>query len=253
MSAILSAYQTDAFNLKQHLQDFLQLTPTDLNQKFETALQDLAELGRRDFDWDAATEFYQDKVGEAHLFELAAWHLSSKDYIGDTIKLATDRVSGIVLDFGGGIGTHAIATAMSDRVEKVHYCDINPVNYEFVKYRVDRLGLSDRISCHLALPADLKFDAIVCLDVLEHLPAPSEQLLEFHRLLNSQGQIVLNWYFFKGFDREFPFHLDDPIQVDRFFTTLQQHFLEVFHPYFITTRCYRKISSPALTMSVEQK
>jgi 2-polyprenyl-3-methyl-5-hydroxy-6-metoxy-1,4-benzoquinol methylase len=241
MSKIIAAYRSDAFALKQHLQDFLQLNPEELANKFKTALQDLAELGRRDFDWDAATEFYQDKVGEAHLFELAAWHLTSQDYIGDTIKLATDRVSGTVLDFGGGIGTHAIAAAMSDRVNIVHYCDINPVNYEFVKYRVDRLGLNDKIKCHLGLPTGINYDAIVCLDVLEHLPAPSEQLLEFHRLLNSEGQIVLNWYFFKGFDREFPFHLEDPAQIDLFFTTLQHNFLEVFHPYFITTRCYRKV------------
>jgi 2-polyprenyl-3-methyl-5-hydroxy-6-metoxy-1,4-benzoquinol methylase len=237
---ITAAYQTDAFALKQHLQDFLHLDADELTQKFTTAVKDLAELGRRDFDWDAATEFYRDRVGEAHLFELAAWHLTSQDYIGDTIKLVTDHVGGIVLDFGGGIGTHAIAAAMSDRVNTVHYCDINPVNYEFVKYRVDRLGLSDKLKCHLTLPTGIDFETIVCLDVMEHLPAPSEQLLQFHQLLNPAGKMVINWYFFKGFDRQFPFHLEDPIQVDRFFTTLQHHFLEVFHPYFITTRCYRK-------------
>jgi SAM-dependent methyltransferase len=245
MSETLASYQAHAFDLKQHLQDFLLLSPDDLTKKFATALQDLAELGRRDFDWDAATQFYQDKVGEAHLFELAAWHLTSKDYIGDTIKLVTDRVSGTILDFGGGIGTHAIAAAMSDRVDLVHYCDINPVNYQFVKYRVEQLGLSDKVRCHLSLPADINFDAIVCLDVMEHLPSPSAQLLEFHRLLTPEGKIVLNWYFFKGFDREFPFHLEDPVQINLFFTTLQHNFLEVFHPYFITTRCYQKSSLPS--------
>jgi hypothetical protein len=51
---------------------------------------------------------------------------------------------------------------------------------------------------------------------------------------------LINWYFFKGFNGEFPFHLDDPQKVEQFFQVLQSCFLEVFHPYFITARCYRK-------------
>ena len=49
----------------------------------------------------------------------------------------------------------------------------------------------------------------------------------------------MNWYFFQGFNGEYPFHFDDPQLVERFFLTLQRHFLEVFHPWLITTRAYR--------------
>jgi hypothetical protein len=54
--------------------------------------------------------------------------------------------------------------------------------------------------------------------------------------------MIVNWHFFKGFNQEFPFHLDDTKVVETFFNTLQSKFLEVFHPYLITTRCYRKQS-----------
>jgi hypothetical protein len=49
----------------------------------------------------------------------------------------------------------------------------------------------------------------------------------------------MNWYFFQGFNGEHPFHFDDPQLVERFFLTLQRDFLEVFHPWLITTRTYR--------------
>ncbi len=237
----LSSYWQDAFNLKQQLQQFLSIDPEQLELKFATALQDLAELGRRDFNWENASEFYRDRVGEAYLFELATWHLTSTDYIGDTLRLIADRAQGRVLDFGGGIGTHAIAAALCPAVTHVTYCDINPINYDFVKHRVQQLGLESKITCCMELdPADT-FETITCFDVMEHLPAPSEQLLKFHQMLINNGKIITNWYFSKGLNQEFPFHLDDPQTIDRFFTTLQTNFLEVFHPYFITTRCYRRI------------
>ena len=77
---------------------------------------------------------------------------------------------------------------------------------------------------------------------MEHLPDPSERLLQFHRMLAPSGRMVTNWYFYKGVNQEFPFHLDDIEIIDRFFKTLQANFLEIFHPYFITTRCYRKMA-----------
>jgi hypothetical protein len=83
---------------------------------------------------------------------------------------------------------------------------------------------------------------VVCLDVLEHLPDPSAQLLAFHQRMASDATALLNWYFFKGHDGEYPFHFDDPQLVDQFFTTLQGCFLEVFHPLLITARLYRPIA-----------
>jgi 2-polyprenyl-3-methyl-5-hydroxy-6-metoxy-1,4-benzoquinol methylase len=239
--AHLHGYWQDAFDLKQHLQEFLEIDSHSLETKFTTALTDLAELGRRDFKWDEASKFYQEDVGAAYLFELATWHLTSIDYIGDTLRLIADRSRGRVLDFGGGIGTHAIAAALCPDVSQVVYCDINPINYNFVKHRIHKLGLEDKIICQTELAPTETFDTINCLDVLEHLPDPSDRLLQFHRMLTPTGRLVANWYFSKGLNNEFPFHLDDPQIIDRFFHTLQTNFLEVFHPYFITTRCYRKI------------
>lgn len=79
----LNTYSQDSFSLKQHLQDFLHLDTQTLESKLMASQQEMAELGHKDFDWEEATNFYQEKVGEIYLFELGAWHLESHEYIGD--------------------------------------------------------------------------------------------------------------------------------------------------------------------------
>ncbi|MEH2346531.1 MAG: methyltransferase domain-containing protein [Nostoc sp.] len=236
----LSSFLENSFDFKHHLQCFLNLDPEAIETKLAAGQEEIKNLGRKDFNWEEATAFYREKVGELYLFELGAWHLSSYDYIGDMLRLIADYAQGRVLDFGGGIGTHALGAALCPQVEQVIYYDINPINRDFVQYRAEKMGLDKKIICTIEMPAKEKFDTIFCFDVLEHVSDPSQQLLEFYQSLNSEGKIIVNWYFFKGFNQEFPFHLDDPKVVETFFRTLQSQFLEVFHPYLITTRCYRK-------------
>ncbi|MFB2937100.1 class I SAM-dependent methyltransferase [Aerosakkonemataceae cyanobacterium BLCC-F154] len=238
--SFLSSFWQDAFNLKQHLQEFLHLDVKTLESKLAASQKQMAELGHKDFDWQQATAFYQDRVKDAYLFELGAWHLTSHDYIGNTLLLIAKYAQGRVLDFGGGIGTHAIGAALCPDVKEVVFCDINPINRDFVKYRAKQLGLENKIILCEEMPNTESFDTIVCFDVLEHLPDPIQQLLKFHQALTDEGKIILNWYFFKGFNQEFPFHHDDKQLIERFFQTLQTKFLEIFHPYLITSRCYRK-------------
>ncbi len=236
----LSGYWQNGFDLEAHLGSFLGLEAAELREKLRAGQQQLAELGRRDFVWDQADAFYRDRVGSAYLLDLAAWHLSSTDYIGDTLRLVADHARGRVLDFGGGIGTHAIGAALCGAVEQVICWDINPLHRQFVQLRAEKLGLSERIHCPDTFPEGIRFDTLLCFDVMEHLPDPAAQLRQFYDWLKPEGKLLINWYFFKGFNGEFPFHLDDLQKVEQFFQVLQSHFLEVFHPYFITARCYRK-------------
>lgn len=108
--------------------------------------------------------------------------------------------------------------------------------------RAAQLGLAGRLHCcrdldDPALPQ--RFDTVVCLDVLEHLADPAAQLELFATRMGPGAVALLNWYFFKGHNGEYPFHFDEPELVERFFRTLQSRFLEVFHPWLITTRAYR--------------
>jgi len=238
---ILSDFFKDAFELKSHLIEFLPINEDNFNNFLFNAKIELANLHPGDSSVENSA-FYEDIVGDKHLADLSAWHLTSKEYISSTLKLQQNFSKNLVLDFGGGIGTHALANAMSENVEHVFFVDINKTNREFVKFRAKKLGLAQKISFHKSIDdTNVKnFDLIVCLDVLEHLDDPSLQLEKFHEIMGTNSVSIFNWYFYKGEKNEYPFHLDDERLVSKFFETLQYKFIEIFHPMLITTRAYKK-------------
>ena len=238
---VVSQFIENAFQLKNHLAQFLSIDPIALDKFLKDAKMELANLHPGDGLLDCE-DFYKDIVGDKHLADLAAWHISSNEYIGDTLRLQQRFSKNLVLDFGGGIGTHAIANAMSDDVEHVFFVDINKTNRDFVSFRAKKLGLDKKISFYKSVRDTriTKFDAIVCLDVLEHLEDPSSQLEIFHQIMGDDAVAIFNWYFFKGENNEYPFHIDDDKVIKKFFETLQSSFIEIFHPILITTRTYGK-------------
>ena len=238
---ILKEFLNDAFNLKSHLIEFLSLEESDLEDFLRNAKMNLASLHPGDALGEVS-DFYEDMVGDRHLADLAAWHISSKDYIADTLKLQQRFSRDLVLDFGGGIGTHALANAMSSKEEHVFFVDINQTNRIFVEYRAKKLGVENKLTfCKTIQETEIsKFDSIVCLDVLEHLPDPISQLDIFYKIMDSKSIALFNWYFYKGENNEYPFHIDDNEIIEGFFKKLQLNFTEVFHPILITTRAYKK-------------
>ena len=238
---ILKEFLNDAFNLKSHLIEFLSLEESDLEDFLRNAKMNLASLHPGDALGEVS-DFYEDIVGDRHLADLAAWHISSKDYIADTLKLQQRFSRDLVLDFGGGIGTHALANAMSSKVEHVFFVDINQTNRIFVEYRAKKLGVENKLTfCKTIQETEIsKFDSIVCLDVLEHLPDPISQLDIFYKIMDYKSIALFNWYFYKGENNEYPFHIDDNEIIEGFFKKLQLNFTEVFHPILITTRAYKK-------------
>ena len=238
---ILNDFFKDAFELKSHLIEFLPINEDNFNNFLNNAKIELANVHPGDSSFQNSA-FYEDIVGDKHLADLSAWHLNSKEYIGSTLKLQQNFSKNLVLDFGGGIGTHALANAMSENVEHVFFVDINETNKEFVNFRAKKLGLEQKISFHKSIEDTnvKKFDSIVCLDVLEHLEDPAVQLDKFHEIMSENSVSILNWYFYKGDNNEYPFHLDEESLVSKFFKTLQDRFIETFHPLLITTRVYKK-------------
>ncbi len=239
----ITEFLDTGFELKSHLAKFLNISINELEKKLPQGADDLASLHPGSLNPDSASDFYEKEVGNSHLLDLASWHLNSSNYIADTLRLQKMFANGKVLDFGGGIGTHALAAASLEKVEHVYFVDLNPQNRNFVNARAKDLGLGDAISVHRDLESigKIKFDTLVCLDVLEHLPDPALQLDKFISYLSPNANALMNWYFFKGFSGEYPFHFDDPEMINKFFCKLQVRFIEVFHPFLITTRVYKPI------------
>lgn len=240
----LIEFMNTGLDLKLHLASFLKTTINDIDNRLPHGSEDLAALHPKASELSDPTSFYETDVGTAHLLDLASWHLGSAEYIAETLKLLKMFSKGNVLDFGGGIGTHALFAANLKEVDHVWFVDLNPQNRSFVADRAKALSLDDRISFHRDLESigNIIFDSVICLDVLEHLADPSGQLLAFREHMNPSATALLNWYFFKGFNGEYPFHFDDANLVERFFKTLQSNFLEVFHPLLITSRIYKPLT-----------
>ena len=238
---IINEFIDNAFDLKSHLMEFLSINEDNLDGFLENAKMNLASIHPGE-SLSEAEDFYKEIVGDKHLADLAAWHISSKSYIADTLKLQQRFSRNLVLDFGGGIGTHALANAMSAKVKHVFFVDINKTNRDFVEYRANKLGLGNKLTfCKTIQETEIsRFDTIVCLDVLEHLSDPAFQLDLFHEIMDSNSIGLFNWYFYKGENNEYPFHIDDEQIVEKFFKTLQLKFEEIFHPILITARSYRK-------------
>ena len=239
---ILEEFLDNAFNLKLHLMEFFSIKESDLDGYLADAKINLANLHPGDALRNVS-DFYTEIVGDRHVADLAAWHITSKNYISDTLKLQQKYSRDLVLDFGGGIGTHALANAMSSKVDHVFFVDINETNRNFVEFRAQKLGVEKKLTFCKSIKdtQKAKFDTIVCLDVLEHLADPASQIQVFSEIMDFDSIALLNWYFYKGEKNEYPFHIDDSKVIENFFKKLQSNFLEVFHPILITTRAYKKV------------
>ena len=133
------------FNLKEHLAQYLNLDFKDLEKRLRSGIEDMSSIHPGSLNSENVSEFYEEEVGNAHLFDLASWHLGSAEYIADTLRLERMFAHGNVLDFGGGIGTHAIAAAGLKNVDHVYFVDLNPHNRDFVLRRIQKLGLTESI------------------------------------------------------------------------------------------------------------
>lgn len=148
------------------------------------------------------------------------FYLSSKSYLfANAVHFAdssvADRVSahvvsnGRVLDFGGGAGQ--LTLALAARSLRPSYTDTNAIQRDFLRFRLARHDLDELVD--VLDPwrplGTCTFDAIVAIDVLEHLPNVLDVLRQTLLPALKPGGVLLE-------DSPFivnasnPMHHDDP-------------------------------------------
>ena len=133
------------------------------------------------------TWFY--RAGSAYLFGNAVHPYAS------VLDIIT---GGTVLDFGAGAGCNTIGLAK--RGIRVDFLEINTLQADFIRFRAERHNLQnvrgiapyhegefDPISCITE-----RYDAVIAMDVLEHIPDYHRFVAHFIERLNPGGLIVEN-------------------------------------------------------------
>jgi SAM-dependent methyltransferase len=108
--------------------------------------------------------------------------------------LADGWCGGRVLDFGCGAG--GLTCRIAERGGDAVGIDLEPYKLDYAATQAERLGTNARFVCYDggALPFDDdSFDAVFCVDVIEHLPAPEQFVAEFLRVLRPGGRLLLSF------------------------------------------------------------
>jgi SAM-dependent methyltransferase len=129
--------------------------------------------------------FYE--ITPFYICELAYWHMQRRE------KKLRDKIAqiafGNVLDYGGGIGD--LSARLVEKGLNVTYADIRGKTFEFAEWLFRKRGLKIRTIDLTKEGLPEKYDTIICIDVLEHIPHPEVALATIAEHLNDNGRLVL--------------------------------------------------------------
>ncbi len=181
----------------------------------EDEAKSMSKLGRRlfcDF-WKTLTPTKETDVLSFYkmpfpfdVFSLAHWHMTGEQKIFR--KKIVANCSGDVLDYGGGIGD--LSLKIADKGLDVTYVDLNCENMNFARYRSNKNGYKIQIldaEKDQGIIWEKKYDTIVCLDVIEHIPNPETVLENFCHHLRIDGKLIITGLDCTGPAEDAPMHL----------------------------------------------
>lgn len=146
---------------------------------------------------DELTEFY--RTTRSFIYETAVWNRSPlkcgmRSWIGSFLR-KHGLTSGLrVLTYGDGLGFDS--TFLASLGCRVTYFEPSE---ECSRFAADVFAANQVEIEHIADPKQLgreSFDVIVCLDVLEHVPAPPETVRQFSEWLKPEGYLITHSPFF---------------------------------------------------------
>lgn len=146
-----------------------------------------------------------------YIYELGQWHLWVDNKRESDVQLVLDlkKVGAkSVLDFGGGVGLNALMIAREGI--DVTLADLDSTSLTFAVFRAKRHGIPLKVwkTDVEPMPPDAKYDVILALDVLEHLPRDvlETSVEKLVSLKHANTKVVLSAPF--GRTSVHPMHLD---------------------------------------------
>ena len=163
------------------------------------------ELSRALWERTTPKTFYRSWDGEVGASGLAANVVGqlSRPYVAAAFIRHLRGFRGRILDFGCGTATLSLAW-QRDFAPNAHLylADVNNLARRFVKWRLDKCPSRhvEMVATDLQVIPDGELDVLVCLDVLEHLPNPSEVFIAIERKLKHGGLLFIQAPWGGGFE-----------------------------------------------------
>ena len=206
-----------AADQEQYVQDVMAFTKTTHDQVRERMKLGSAPLKNEWESWEAEGPMTEERIKAFYkqttnyIYELGEWHLFVPNKRESDMALVADmkkKQPKNILDFGGGVGLMAFPLARAGF--DVTLADLDGTSLDFAKFRAQRHG--DKMKFWKSdvepMPPDKKYDVIMCLDVLEHLPKETlhEIVDKLVKLKHAKTEIIISAPF--GRTAVHPMHID---------------------------------------------
>lgn len=143
---------------------------------------------------EEVTQFYVNNRN--YIYNLTFWWLQNQIQRENILfyiqKLANNGVSAKqkhVLDYGCGIGDYGIWFSEHCSAS-VDFFDINQVNLRYLSWRIAKRKLNECRIYDNAQDLKGKYNYVICMDVIEHVPRPQEHVDRIKSLLSESGTLI---------------------------------------------------------------
>lgn len=169
------------------LSEFTGISTEDIYSKFVT----ITKVVAREYAQNPK-DFY--KTNKNYVLELINQHMTKKrGHDNDIVKYVKKiyPTNKKILDFGCGCGQNAIMLAEAGY--NVSMTDLDGYTYDFAKFRTKKRGLNIT-SYDIEKPINEKFDVILVLEVLDHVPDDKfgETIELLKTLVTNGGEIIVS-------------------------------------------------------------
>ncbi len=210
-----NVYYVDFLHAIEDCCDFLQINLKTFNEYFESHhiwAQNVWNESKGDANHFNKTiaQQYADKNIVANCVYSFSLKYSYDTLIYYLNRLKESRTSVTLCDFGCANAHLSFAMLRQKLITHLELCDLPSMVEEFVKFRNTKYGLNT-VTWQDATRFTVKenyFDAVICFDVMEHLPNPSEVLKTIlYPILKPGGYLFMQAPWGGGV----PSHLDEAI------------------------------------------